>query len=167
MVFCSNCGKEIVGSAKFCNSCGYKISEEELNILRGKAPDAETGTKAGAESRGKDSEVVKEHKMGEYDEEGRVPMGAKVKHKVPKSTRCVTCNLKTDDICYFCSYAVCDKHRVKMQIFADKSKFGNAVGSCHRCADAKNGRQPTKDEAEDIGFFFKIKPYHEWKILDK
>jgi hypothetical protein len=166
LVFCSNCGKELTGQKRYCNSCGYKISEDEYNLIKSTAVDKEGGGSTTADVEGKDADITSTPMAGDYKGNDHVPLGAKVKHKMPKSTTCVTCNVKTDDICYFCSYAVCQNHSLKMQIFADKSKFGNAVGSCAKCADRVNGKQPTKDEAEGIGFFFKIKPYHEWKILD-
>ena len=161
VVFCSNCGKELNGALKYCSGCGYKIEEEEFNKIQ------ESSSAAGAQDskKMKDADVVVEP-YKEIPPESRIPMGAKVKSKIPKSKTCVTCNTRTDDICYFCNYAVCNQHSIKMQIFSDASKFGNAIQSCSNCATKKNGRQPTKEEAEGIGFFFNIKPYHEWKILE-
>ncbi|WP_455392471.1 zinc-ribbon domain-containing protein [[Eubacterium] cellulosolvens] len=161
MVFCSNCGSELKGAMKFCKNCGYKIEGEEYKIIKN-STSTEKDSNAGATK-----SVVTTPKHEDYAKDKiRIPPGAKVKSKIPKSTTCVTCNIKTDDICYFCNYAVCKQHSVKMQIYADNSKFGNAVESCAKCAERRNGKQPTKDEAEDIGFFFKIKPYHEWKIIE-
>jgi hypothetical protein len=52
-----------------------------------------------------------------------------------------------------------------MQVLADKSAFGDVITACGDCADMKSGKQPTEAEAKEIGFFFKVKPYHQWTIM--
>jgi len=192
--FCSNCGSQLRDDTKFCSNCGYKISESELKLI-GKSPkgprstpkkttsdyiEAEETEEEEIEETEKDEdeyeqpdvekytevEVKYKHDDGSTKEQRiQVPVGAKVKSKTPKSTSCLVCNLKTENMCYFCNFALCKEHSINMQIFADKSRFGNVIESCPQCANKKQGRQPTKEEAEGIGFFFNIKPYHEWKVL--
>jgi hypothetical protein len=161
--FCSNCGTEINEAIKYCKKCGYKFEDFEPS-----AKNNEIDTGKSPKREGKIESTPTGEILRTDPEEGsiRVPTGAKVKSRVPKSTTCAVCNTKTDDICYFCDYAVCGQHNVKMQVFADKSKFGNVIESCPNCATKKEGKQPSKEEADGIGFFFNIKPYHEWKILD-
>ena len=190
LAFCSNCGEELVGVLNYCSKCGYKLDEEEEKILgkKGTSSDRplsedrpvkeETGkvnVKANEKvttdtniELPKDTATDNDYagSRRRYQEDPRGPPGTKVKSRVPKSTRCIVCNTKTDDICFFCDYAVCTTHSVKMQVFADKAKFGNIIPSCPDCSKKKTGKEPTKDEAAEIGFFFNIKPYHEWKILD-
>ncbi len=163
MPFCSNCGEELKGARKYCNKCGYKIQDDEYELLKQSSTLKVTETEEAnrKEEEQKDAEVVEKP-----TEKIVIPPGAKVKSKIPKSTTCLICGEKTDDICFFCDYAVCKDHSVKMQVLADKSKIGNIIFSCSKCATKKEGRQPTKDEAAEIGFFFTIKPYHEWKVLD-
>lgn len=186
--FCSNCGSELRDDTKFCSKCGYKISESELNLI-GKTPKStlsttkrttsdyleaeETEKEEGEEHETVDVEKYREVEVKTKQDDGstkeqkiQVPVGAKVKTKTPKTTSCLVCNLKTEDMCYFCNFALCKEHSINMQIFADKSRFGNVIESCPQCANKKQGRQPTKEEAEGIGFFFIIKPYHEWKVLE-
>ncbi len=158
---------------KYCSKCGYKIQDEEHRLIKRSS----TSPKV-AEKEAKFNRVVEEEEIQDAEEietpaekrsdesEIRIPPGTKVKSKIPKSTTCLMCNTKTEDICFFCNYAICSQHNVNMQVFADKSSFGNVVRSCPECADKKKDRQPTEDEAAEIGFFFNIKPYHEWKILD-
>jgi hypothetical protein len=110
----------------------------------------------------KDSNISKYYTK----EELKGPVGAKVKSKIPKSTTCVVCNSKSEEICFFCDYAVCPTHSLKMQVYTDSAKFGNIIQSCPECSKQKDGKQPSKDEAAEIGFFFNIKPYHEWKIIN-
>jgi hypothetical protein len=119
---------------------------------------------------GEDEEDNEEMKTAEIIaepaiERRQVPPGARVKEKIAKSTRCSVCGSKTDEMCFFCEWAVCDEHYIRMQIVTDTGNFGNVIQSCPDCADRRNGREPTQEEAADVGFFFKIKPYHEWKIL--
>ena len=177
MAYCSNCGAELRGAMKYCNKCGYQIDDDEYKIIKRLRPDAaEDSKRSTLDKLGEDDSEKEELKEAEVvfkpgfekppEMEIRVPPGTKVKSKVPKSTSCVVCNKRTEDICFFCNYAVCDKHSVKMQVLADKAKIGNVIESCPECADRKAGRQPTGEEAAEIGFFFKIKPYHEWKCLD-
>jgi hypothetical protein len=94
-----------------------------------------------------------------------IPPGAVVKERIPRSTICNECGIKTDDICFFCDYGICKRHSVGMQIVTDTGKFGNVIESCPECADRKNGKQAKQDEASEVGFFFKVKPYHVWKII--
>ncbi len=173
MIYCSNCGHELSGAKKFCSNCGYRISDEEIEL----ASESKSTVK-------KPTSDVKFKELGDInkdlieEEEPReaeilakpsytsrpVPPGTKVKEKIPKSTRCSVCGVTTNDICFFCDWAVCNHHDIKMQIVTDTGKFGNIITSCPDCAKRKNGRQPTQEEAAEVGFFFKIKPYHEWKI---
>jgi hypothetical protein len=152
------------GSLKYCSKCGYKLEEQMED------PYAEDrGSSSGAKNNKTGSEVTPSptgERIVVEEEERRIPPGARVKSRVPKSTTCSVCNIKTEDICYFCDYAVCGQHSVKMQVCADKSEIGNIIQSCPKCATKREGNQPSKDEASGIGFFFNIKPYHEWKILD-
>jgi hypothetical protein len=185
--FCSNCGFELKGNNRFCNKCGYKLDVEEFEMVKrekggpGNAdepePEPEMDEDELDEEPGKPNDDNKRPEPGFKKFEGRdfgrlskknknrVIPGTVVKSKVPKSTTCLVCNTKTDDICFFCDFAICDQHSLNMQIFADKSAIGNVIQSCPKCAHNKEGRQPKNDEASEIGFFFKIKPYHEWKIL--
>lgn len=177
LVYCSNCGEKLSGALKFCSSCGYKISDDELTQMETLRRSDEKPKDAGnfvtdddetSDSMDIDEEYIKPAEIidrPDYDEIPKPP-GATVKTKVPQSTRCSQCGIKTDDICFFCDYAVCNSHSVKMQICTDTGRFGNIIHSCPDCAGRKNGRQPTEDEAAENGFFFKIKPYHEWKIVD-
>ena len=177
MAYCSNCGAELRGAMKYCNKCGYQIDDEEYKIIKQSRPDAAKVSKKSTleqldEDNQKDEVLIKAEGVSKpgfekpTEMEIRVPPGTKVKSKVPKSTSCVVCNRRTDDICFFCDYAVCNKHSVKMQVIADKAKIGNVIESCPECARIKAGHQPTEEEAAEIGFFFKIKPYHEWKCLN-
>jgi len=52
-----------------------------------------------------------------------------------------------------------------MKIKTDTGLFGNVIQSCPDCADRRSGSHPSQEEAAEVGFFFKIKPYHEWKIV--
>ena len=166
MSFCSNCGTELQGKLKYCSKCGYKL---EIQFEDPNAEDRTSGSGAKMNEIGPDSDVTAsptgERIVSDADDRP-VPPGTKVKSRLPKSSTCSVCNIKTEDICYFCDYAICGQHIVKMQVIADKSKIGNIIQSCPKCATKKEGNQPSKDEASGIGFFFNIKPYHEWKILD-
>ena len=168
MAFCSNCGTELRGAMKYCSKCGHRIEDEEYEVIKKLGAGPKDSKFEGRFNRisPEESESDEEQEPEKEEEKIQIPPGAKVKSKVPKSTSCIVCNTRTNDICFFCNYAVCGRHNVKMQIFADKSKFGNLIQSCPECANKKNGKQPTKDEASEIGFFFNIKPYHEWRILE-
>lgn len=177
MAYCSNCGKKLTGALRFCSSCGYKISESEMEQII----DVSDRSKNNSENvKFAEVEMIDDtEEEDENDEETReaeivdrpnfrtsqIPPGTKVKEKIPKSTRCSVCGMKTDDMCFFCEWAVCKKHQVTMEIESDTGRFGNTVSSCPDCAERKSGRQPTDEEAAEVGFFFKIKPYHEWKII--
>jgi len=168
--FCSNCGKELKGALKFCSSCGYRIEEDEYKAIMKSLKSTKKEEENYSDIKKPPEVPVKERPRSEPKDLGkqpgiRVPPGAKVKEKIPKSTTCLICNVKSDTICYFCDHAICPTHSIGMQIFADNSKFGNVIQSCTKCAQRKKGRQPTNEEAQGIGFFFNIKPYHEWKIL--
>jgi hypothetical protein len=148
---------------KYCHNCGYQIDDEEYEAIKKSSGIADAKFEDTTSTEKPDSKAY----TGEpaLTEKRKVPPGAKVKSKLPKSTTCKVCNVKSDELCYFCDYAICSTHSVNMQIIADKSELGNVIQSCPECADKRNGRQPTNEEAEDIGFFFNIKPYHEWKIV--
>ena len=176
LVYCSSCGQKLTGALKFCSSCGYKISKDELEYLDEDAtPGRNLDTRVTFEqvdaSDDEDVEDVEELKSAEVlgqpesDETPRPP-GTVVKAKIPLSTRCSICGIKTDDICFFCDYAICTQHNVKLQISTDTGRFGNVIKSCPDCAGRKEHKQPTEEEAAENGFFFKIKPYHEWKIVE-
>jgi len=173
LVFCSNCGQELIGAKRFCTKCGYKIEESDLRSLKETPQSSSRDDKYDSEAY-PDEDGDEESQDKNLDNEAeeshryrlRAPPDAVVKEKIPKSTHCLVCNTKTDDICFFCNFAICNKHNIDMQMYADNAKFGNVIHSCSECSGQKNGRQPTTDEASEIGFFFKIKPYHEWKIID-
>lgn len=158
MPFCSKCGHELAGAVKFCNSCGYKIEKDELEVLI-KPEEVERTDEQKTED---DSDLDQPSQRYEY-----TPPGATIKTRIPQSTRCVKCNTKTENICFFCNYAVCPEHSVDMQILADKVKIGGSIRSCPKCADRRDGTKPSSEEAAEMGFFFNIKPYHEWKIVEK
>lgn len=159
MVFCSNCGSKVSGDKNYCSKCGHKMDDDELSVVQKSPPDSPEPE----ETSSKDlEETIAEMPVQEIR---RPPPGAIVKEKIPKSTHCQVCNTKTDDICFFCDYAICKQHSVNMQVFTDKAKFGNVIASCPECSGKRNGQQPTEEEAAEIGFFFTIKPYHEWKII--
>ena len=170
MAFCSNCGQELDGAVRFCSNCGHKIDDDEHELIQrtvgAKGDIGDTDHDSGPSGARGSKDISDERPRAEVTDIN-IPPGAKVKAKIPKSTQCNVCNIKTDDICFFCEYGICNTHGVKMQIFADNAKFGNVIQSCPECADRKNGKQPTSEEAAEIGFFFKIKPYHEWKVLDQ
>ena len=161
---------------RFCNHCGYEVSEAERKLIKNKSTDSAIQPKTiennedqmeDDEDEVEDEEIKSAEVIAEPESTRlRVPPGATVKSKIPKSKNCQVCNTKTEDICFFCDYGICKQHRINMQVFADNAKFGNVIQSCLECGQKKNGKQPSKDEAAEIGFFFNIKPYHEWKILD-
>ena len=191
LVFCSNCGQELTGAKKFCTVCGYQLSMDEYRAVSQDEKDRAythhkkeevkntkpTYSKDEYEDDEDDNEVVEEEledasEIKSAEISGRpsngytkTPPGTIVKEKIPKSTLCTICNTKTDEICFFCDWAICKRHSVNMQIVTDTGRFGNVIQSCPECANIKNGRQPTQEEAADVGFFFKIKPYHEWKVV--
>jgi hypothetical protein len=152
---------------KYCLSCGYQIDDEEFDSIQKISPGLNNSKSVGSDETDNDRASTKAY-VGESEltKKIKVPPGAKVKSKLPKSTTCVVCNIKSNDICYFCDFAVCGRHSVGMQILADKSKLGNVIQSCPECANKRKGQQPTNEEAEGIGFFFNIKPYHEWQVID-
>ena len=188
MTFCSNCGQDLKGAMKYCSTCGYKITDAERELIKKSSEiadnkenrflrnessqdsslddddddDLEPAEEAAESSKQQQSQPLQSQQLPV-----RPPPGATVKAKLPKSTKCSVCNNTTDDICFFCDYAVCNTHSLNMQVFSDNAKFGNTIQSCPECADKKNKKQPSKDEASDIGFFFNIRPYHEWRIIEK
>jgi hypothetical protein len=174
MVYCSSCGAELRGALKFCNRCGYRLSQDELDQLE--AQTSSSGSKSSSsdsfeevDSVDYEDDDVSEVRSAEvvakpYYIDSHRPPGTVVKERIPKSKTCNICGTNTDEICFFCDWGICKTHSIKMQIKTDTGRFGNTIESCPDCADRKEGKQPSQEEAAEVGFFFKIKPYHEWKI---
>jgi hypothetical protein len=170
---------------KYCSVCGYQLSKDEFRevsndeIQKGytkREPEAVKSNEADDDNNINENEDYDDFERAERTEPTEAgtrpsstyritPAGTKVKEKIPKSTNCSVCGSKTGEICFFCDWAVCKRHNVNMRIVTDTGKFGNVIQSCPDCAERKDGRQPSTEEAADVGFFFKIKPYHEWKIV--
>jgi hypothetical protein len=145
MSYCTKCGKELIGAKQFCSNCGYPTE-----------PDEEVSPR----SESHEVEPISETSDQEDYSDANIPDAA---IKVNKD--CIECGAKSETKCFFCSTYVCDRHSSKMQILADKSAFGDEIIACGNCADQKRNTQPTEAEAKEIGFFFKVKPYHQWTIL--
>ena len=180
MAFCSNCGAPLQGAMKFCSKCGYHIGLDELEQIKKSGTPQKTRehyhvTQFEDDDNNNDMDESSDEDYNDMESaevitkpdypDRPIPPGTKVKEKIPKSTNCSVCGTKTDDICFFCDWGICKKHSVNLQIKTDTGRFGNIIQSCPDCADHKNGRQPTEEEAAEVGFFFKIKPYHEWKLI--
>ena len=146
MVYCTKCGKELSGAKRFCSYCGYPIENDE----------------------GVEVEPISgSHEQGEKFEQQTVEFSdAKIPEAAIKVNKdCIECGTKSETKCFFCNTYICDRHSSKMQILADKSAFGDVIIACGSCADQKRNTQPTEAEAKEMGFFFKVKPYHQWTIL--
>ena len=146
MAFCSKCGEELSGAKKFCSYCGFPVPI-----------DLEGDTSSEFEG-----EALDEIAEAEVVQTAEVPAGAILVNK-----RCNDCGESCETKCFFCHTYICDRHSDNMQILADKAKFGDVVVACGNCSDAKSTKQPTEAESKEMGFFFKIKPYHQWTILER
>ncbi|MFO8050613.1 MAG: hypothetical protein R6V01_02800 [Thermoplasmatota archaeon] len=76
---------------------------------------------------------------------------------------CSICGGTPVERCFFSLAPLCRRHTVHMQIFVRNMPFGDVVPASPEIASEKEGKNPTKDEAEEAGMFFAIKPYHEWR----
>jgi len=145
MSYCTKCGKELFGAKKFCSNCGYPTE-----------PDEEVSSR----SESAEVEPIPEGIVQDDYSDANIPDAA---IKVNKD--CIECGVKSDTKCFFCNSYVCNRHSSNMQILADNSPIGNDILACGGCADQKRNTQPTEAEAKEMGFFFKIKPYHQWTII--
>ncbi|UCH89519.1 MAG: hypothetical protein JSV49_02410 [Thermoplasmata archaeon] len=141
MAFCSNCGASLAGAKNFCSRCGYKAENipettEEEVVLEAEPVESED-----VDEEEKESEPV-------FDR------------------TCVECEEEASQKCYFCWANICTDHTKRLQIFINKAPFGNQVVSCRKCANDKQNKQPTQQEAEGASLFFGVKPYHEWKLVE-
>ena len=114
------------GALKFCNRCGYRLSQDELEQLETQSP--------GSGSKSSSSVKFEEVKSNDYDDDddtdlrsaevvaklkytdARGPPGTVVKERIPKSKTCNICGTGTEEICFFCDWGICKTHSVKMQI---------------------------------------------------
>ena len=156
MIYCSNCGKELKGAKNFCSNCGYSNLDTDEEPTTKHEDDA-FETEPVSDPDGPVSAGDDVPGSGDMNE---IPADAIIVDKT-----CTQCGEKGEKKCFFCNLYVCDRHLVNMQVLADKAGFGDIITACGNCADSKNNKQPTEAEAKKIGFFFKIKEYHQWAIL--
>ena len=175
MMYCTKCGSDLKGSKGKCPVCGYsmsKMNDDLYNSSRGRAPVREVSKRVSfapsypqpdrAPSRWEsntDVEVVDAKKVTDIeDEEDLDPTLV---------DGCSVCGRTPQRRCTFCLEAICDSHTEKMTIYVRTMPFGGSLVSCPRCAREREGRSPTRAEADEAGMFFSIKPYHEWHRVKK
>jgi hypothetical protein len=160
MAYCSKCGEELTGARKFCSYCGFPVpldlEEGGSREFEGAALEVDPLSERGGTDESRQDQEPRE--QGDAD----IPPAAILVNK-----ECSDCGEKCDTKCFFCNIYVCDRHSDQMQILADKSKFGDVVVACGNCSDMKRNKEPTEAEAKEMGFFFKVKPYHQWTILER
>lgn len=153
MAYCTNCGEPLSGAKRFCNRCGY-----ENNVPEPAARDR------GREEKGFERDAIGDFRV----EDARVEVTSLRKDDAPSRPSggpCAFCGEKGTAECHFCKKTLCGSCSVQMKIFLHRSPFGSPVASCRECSVLKDGKPPTKDEAERAAAFFQIKPYHEWRIV--
>lgn len=179
MLYCTKCGSDLKGSKVRCPVCSYEVIKMKMDVsqpreVRIRPSDSEEPKpwappipdQRDAEEEEVEVEVkttrprarileVREEEAEEEESDPRYVDGCSVCGGTPKQR------------CFFTLSPICDRHTVFMQIYIRGMAFGETVPASPEIASQKEGRPPTKAEAEEAGMFFAIKPYHEWKRVRK
>jgi hypothetical protein len=175
MLYCTRCGSDLKGSKVRCPVCGYEVLKMKTDVSKPREvrkaetepkpwappiPDQRTGSKR--EERKLDEPV--EALEFEPERKPKVIPEEEEEEEDPRYVDgCSICGSTPVHRCFFTLAPLCKRHTVYMQIYVRSMAFGERVPASPDIASQKEGRNPTKDEAEDAGMFFAIKPYHEWK----
>jgi len=169
MMYCTKCGSDLKGSKQRCPVCGYSVMKMKDDLSKSQ-PRGGGGDTIGKGSFAPPYPTSAEEGPSEW-EEGDVeegPEDAEEDYEDPTLVDgCFLCGATPRRRCFFCLSPVCDRHTEKLQIYVRNMPFGSHVDACSRCSSEKEGRNPTKAEAEEAGMFFAIKPYHEWRRVRK
>jgi hypothetical protein len=178
MLYCTKCGSDLKGSKVRCPVCGYEVMKMKMDLSQPrevrKRPDVKDEPKPWAppipDQREDDDEIEVEIRPARPRVKA-VEFQKEEEEEVENDPRyvdgCSVCGSTPKQRCFFTLSPICDRHTVFMQIYIRGMAFGERVPASPDIAAQKEGRPPTKAEAEEAGMFFAIKPYHEWKRVRK
>jgi hypothetical protein len=176
MLYCTKCGSDLKGSKNRCPVCGYEVIKMKMDVSQPREvqrrPSEEGEPKPWAppipDQRGEEEEIEVEVKKARPRTKAVEIKEEEEENDDPRYVDgCSICGGTPKQRCFFTLAPLCDRHTVYMQIFVRSMAFGERVAASPDVASQKEGRPPTKAEAEDAGMFFAIKPYHEWKRVRK
>lgn len=166
MMYCTKCGSDLKGNKVRCPTCGYEVIKMKVDLSKPKEQKKVERSRAKAwappipDSRKeemKEEEPVKAIEFKQEVEEDEEDLDPRY------VDGCSICGATPHVRCFFTLAPLCRRHTVYMQIFVRDMAFGDVVPASPEIASEKEGRNPTKMEAEEAGMFFAIKPYHEWR----
>ncbi len=173
MMYCTKCGSDLKGSRVRCPICGYEVLKMKMDVSKPRETrKIESEPRAWAppipDQRGVRRARPRDEPLREPEPEPVRALELKTEEVQEEEDPryvdgCSICGSNPVHRCFFTLAPLCQRHTVYMQIFIRNMAFGERVPSSPEIASAKEGRPPTKAEAEDAGMFFAIKPYHEWK----
>ncbi|MEA3558638.1 MAG: hypothetical protein U9R75_05225 [Candidatus Thermoplasmatota archaeon] len=166
MMYCTKCGSDLKGNKARCPVCGYEVMKMKMDLLKPQEQKQVERTRGRnwappiPDQRKEPEEVepVKAIEFRKEDEEEDDPRYV---------DGCAICGGTPVERCFFTLSPLCKRHIVHMQIFVRDMAFGDVVPASPEIAKEKQGRTPTKAEAQEAGMFFAIKPYHEWRKVQK
>jgi hypothetical protein len=174
MLYCTKCGSDLKGSKVRCPVCGYEVLKMKTDISKPRevrkaenepkpwAPPIPDQRSGGVREERKPGEPVEALEF-EPERKTKVVLEEEEEEDPRYVDGCAVCGGTPVHRCFFTLAPICQRHTVYMQIYVRNMAFGEKVPASPEIASQKEGRNPTKDEAEDAGMFFAIKPYHEWK----
>ena len=175
MMYCTKCGSDLKGSKAKCPVCGYSVSKMN-DDLYDKSHGKASAKGAPRRTSFAPSYPVSDRAPSRWDSnvdvqkvEAKKVVDAQEEEDLDPTLvdGCSVCGRTPQRRCNFCLQAICDSHTEKMSIYVRTMQFGGSLLSCPRCARERDGRSPTRAEADEAGLFFSIKPYHEWHRVKK
>ena len=187
MLYCTKCGSDLKGSKVRCPVCSYEVIKMKMDLSQPREVRKRPGDEA--EPKPWAPPIPDQRDEDEYEDQGEeIEVEVRTKPKswappIPDQRKedeeeeiesdpryvdgCSVCGSTPRQRCFFTLSPICDRHTVYMQIYVRGMAFGERVPASPEIASQKEGRPPTKSEAEEAGMFFAIKPYHEWKRVRK
>lgn len=170
MMYCTKCGSNLKGNKVRCPVCGYEVQKMKMDLLKPReerSPRTERKPWAAPIPDQRDESDMEE--QVQKSEEGirfssRDEEETEEEESDPRYVEgCAVCGSTPVRRCFFTLVPLCERHTVWLQIYVRNMPFGEKVAAEPDIGREKEGRVPTKMEAEEAGMFFSIKPYHAWK----